>query len=490
MKSKIKYIVIGIVMAGLCSCSDWLELLPPSGLTREEFWKSKEDVEAVLMGSYRSFASLDNLMFLHGEARADLIADDVNTNEAVRKMMNGNIYSDNWLSNWENFYKVINYCNEVINNAPDVQKIDKTFTDYQLKSLTSEAYFLRGLAYFYLVRIFGDVPYVTLASETDDANFYPAKMSGDSILNYVTADLMTAKGFLSDDYLMVMELKGRASKEACEALLADIALWQFRYQDVITHTDAIISAKKYELLPAARWFENYYPGNSEESIFEFQFDDNDPNQRNNMYGLTNTNANNIDPSKKAIEMFGRLYSNEPFRGDDEHTISKNSEDNYTIWKYVGMAPDGKTTRASVIQNSANWIVYRYAEVLLMKAEALSQLQRFTEAAELLNEIRDRAGVPKLALPSSSVAYEDAILEERALEFAFEGKRWFDLVRMGRRNNYARKDKLVEIIISNVPSTQKRILGSKLTNPQGWYMPIYKYELERNLNLVQNSYYKE
>jgi hypothetical protein len=477
-------------MAGLCSCSDWLELLPPSGLTREEFWKSKEDVEAVLMGSYRSFASLDNLMFLHGEARADLIADDVNTNEAVRKMMNGNIYSDNWLSNWENFYKVINYCNEVINNAPDVQKIDKTFTDYQLKSLTSEAYFLRGLAYFYLVRIFGDVPYVTLASETDDANFYPAKMSGDSILNYVTADLMTAKGFLSDDYLMVMELKGRASKEACEALLADIALWQFRYQDVITHTDAIISAKKYELLPAARWFENYYPGNSEESIFEFQFDDNDPNQRNNMYGLTNTNANNIDPSKKAIEMFGRLYSNEPFRGDDEHTISKNSEDNYTIWKYVGMAPDGKTTRASVIQNSANWIVYRYAEVLLMKAEALSQLQRFTEAAELLNEIRDRAGVPKLALPSSSVAYEDAILEERALEFAFEGKRWFDLVRMGRRNNYARKDKLVEIIISNVPSTQKRILGSKLTNPQGWYMPIYKYELERNLNLVQNSYYKE
>ena len=192
MKSKIKYIVFGIVMASLCSCSDWLELLPPSGLTREEFWKSKEDVEAVLMGGYRSFASLDNLMFLHGEARADLITDDVNTDEAVRKMMNGNIYSDNWLSNWENFYKVINYCNEVINNAPDVQKIDKTFTDYQLKGLTSEAYFLRGLAYFYLVRIFGDVPYVTTASETDDTDFYPEKISGDSILNYVTADLMTA----------------------------------------------------------------------------------------------------------------------------------------------------------------------------------------------------------------------------------------------------------------------------------------------------------
>jgi hypothetical protein len=62
--------------------------------------------------------------------------------------------------------------------------------------------------------------------------------------------------------------------------------------------------------------------------------------------------------------------------------------------------------------------------------------------------------------------------------------------MGRRNNFSRKDQLVEQIIKNVPSTQKRILGSKLTNPNGWYMPIYKFELERNLNLVQNPYYNK
>jgi hypothetical protein len=124
----------------------------------------------------------------------------------------------------------------------------------------------------------------------------------------------------------------------------------------------------------------------------------------------------------------------------------------------------------------------------MKAEALSQLERFPEALDIINQIRDRAGVPALVIPNSAVAFEDAILDERALELAFEGKRWFDLLRMGRRNDFARKSKLIEIIVSNVPSTQKRILATKLTNPLGWYLPIYESELERNKSLVQNPYY--
>jgi starch-binding outer membrane protein, SusD/RagB family len=486
MKRKIKYILVALVLVVQFGCNDWLEMMPPSGLTREEFWQSKEDVEAILMGAYSTFAGLDNLMFIHGEARGDMVTDDVNTDGNVRNMMRSNIYSDNSFSNWENFYKVINYCNEVIENAPNVMEIDKTFTEFQLRGFMSEAYFLRSLAYFYLVRIFKDVPLVTLPSETDNADFYLPKTDGDSILQYITNDLLEARRFLADNYISLMEEKGRASKEACEALLADIALWRFDYEAVLEHVSNIEMSTKLELMPAARWFEMFYPGNSLESIFEFQFDYRQ-NQRNNLYGMTNENARNIDPSQVAIEMFARKFTNETFRGEDI-SIKKNSDTDFTIWKYVGVAPDGRTQRPDILQSAANWMVYRLADVYLMKAEALSQLERYPEALDYLNLIRDRANVGVVSLSNTKEAFEDAILDERALELAFEGKRWFDLVRMGRRNNYARKDKLVEVIIRNVPSTQKKILGSKLTNPLGWYMPIYKSELEKNLNLEQNQYY--
>ena len=93
------------------------------------------------------------------------------------------------------------------------------------------------------------------------------------------------------------------------------------------------------------------------------------------------------------------------------------------------------------------------------------------------------------ISDSPVDFEDAILTERAIELCFEGKRWFDLLRMGRRNNYARKNQLIEIIVSKVPSAQKRVLSVKLSDPNGWYLPIHSTEIERNYKLVQNPYYE-
>jgi starch-binding outer membrane protein, SusD/RagB family len=487
MKSKIKYFLLTLLVFVQFSCNDWLELIPPSGLIRDEFWKSKEDVAAVLMAGYESFGAMDRSLFLYGELRADLLQGDVNQSDDERNVAESNIYPNNYFASWSNFYKVINYCNEVIKNAPEVKEIDNTFTDFQLRSLMSEAYFMRSLAYFYLVRLYRDVPLVLEPSESDDTDFYLPQSSENEVLDQIVSDLNANRDYAPTESFPTMEEnKGRASKAAFDALLADIALWRFQYEDALMHIQKIEQNIEFELMPSSRWFQLFYPGNALESIFEFQFDGN-RNQRNGMFGATEQNAYQYDPSQKAVEMFGREYSKEIVRGEGA-TIAKIGDDDFIIWKYVGQSPDGLSVRAGVQQYSANWIVYRLADVLLMKAEALSQLNRYTEALMIINEIRSRANVQPVAISFNKMAFEDAILEERALELAYEGKRWFDLLRMGRRNNFARKGKLIEIIVSNVPSTQKRILSAKLTNPSGWYLPVHKDEIEHNKNLLQNPYY--
>jgi len=494
MKIKAITILSILILSLSYACNDWLELLPPQGLIREEFWQSKEDVQAVVMGAYESFASMNGKLFQYGEMRADLVTYDNNLGESEKKIMEGNIYPDNYLCDWSGFYKVINYCNEVIKNAPLVQKIDNTFTDYQMQGYLSEAYFLRSLAYFYLVRIFKDVPYITEPTETDDGDVYPVKTDGDEILADVLVDLENFRKYATiDGYISIAENKGRATKAAYDALMADIALWLFDYNSVLTYVSRIESNPDYEVLVAGLWFENFNPGNSFESIFEFQFNDN-LNQSNGLYGLTQRYAYNYDPSQTALEMFSPDYipetePQERVRGEGA-SIKKYAENDYIIWKYVGGPGGGQTARSGTEQNSANWIIYRLSDVLLMKAEALSQLNRYDDAMDIINtSIRGNRGLNNLQnVRYTAIGIEDAVMDERARELAFEGKRWFDLLRMGRRNNYARKNELIDIIITNVPSTSKRILATKLSNPNGWYLPIYKDEIERNKNLEQNPYY--
>lgn len=485
---KLRFILIFIALSFQFSCSKYLELLPTSGLVREKFWKSKEDVEAVLMGAYQTAATMDGNLFTYGEARGDLVKDGGKLGSDQRNLIESNIYPDNGLCNWAKFYQVIDYCNDVIKNGPLVQKIDGTFTDFQLKGIMAEAIFLRSLNYFYLVRLFKDVPLVLDPSESDATDFYLPLSKGEDILQAMLKDLNDYVAFATttDGYQTMSERKGRATQGAFYALMADISLWNFDYPKTIEYCNKVISNTDFELMPSLLWFNNYFPGNTLECIFAFQFSDT-YNQKNSTYGLTNRNANNYLPSQRALELFARLYASELVRGEDK-SITQLSPDNYLIWKYVGLFPDGKMERPGNLQNSCNWIVYRLADVYLMRAEALSQVSRFNEALDDLNIIRVRAGMPLLTVGNSPVDFEDAILNERALELAYEGKRWFDLLRMGRRNNYSRKDKLVELIIANVPSTQKRILAAKLTNPLGWYLPIFKGEIERNKNLVQNSYY--
>ena len=369
MKQKIKYFLLTLMLFIQVSCSNWMELIPPEGLIKEEFWKSKEDVEAVLMAAYESLSVMDRSLFLYGELRGDLLKGGLTQSTDEQNIMENNIYPDNSFCNWANFYKVINYCNEVIKNAPLVQKIDNTFNDFHKQGYMAEAYFLRSLCYFYLVRIYHEVPLMFDPTDSDNTDVYLPKSTEEDVLTQIVNDLNENRAYApSGSFITIAANKGRASKAAYDALLADIALWRFKYDEVLIHVEKIEAVEDLLLMPGAKWFEIFYPGNSLESLFEFQYDGN-IDQPNGTYDLTQQNSLQYSSSQKAIEMFAYEFTNELVRGEDV-SIAKISENNFIIWKYVGQAPDGKTVRSGTDRYSCNWIVYRLADVLLMKAEAL------------------------------------------------------------------------------------------------------------------------
>jgi hypothetical protein len=207
-----------------------------------------------------------------------------------------------------------------------------------------------------------------------------------------------------------------------------------------------------------------------------------------LYDLFNRNYGDYKASEISIELLGES-SGEVIRGNS--SIAMLSENDYMVWKFIGSKADGHTSRGGSTYRSQNWIIYRFADIMLMKAEALSQKPApdYAQAEAIINMIISRALQNLKSIPESPTAFEDVIMEERAKEFAYEGKRWFDLMRMGRRNNYARKDNLIKIVIEDVSSSQKLVLASKLEDPYGWYLPIHYNELETNKNLEQNPYYE-
>lgn len=247
MKKKIIIICSIFVMLFYSGCGEWLNTLPPDGLVFDEFWQTKEDVESVLMGAYQQFSRMDERLFIYGEIRGDMISQTTATPAPLRQIISGNLEPENQYSNWLDFYRVINYCNNVIKYAPEIQKFDITFSLIQMESFMSEAKVLRALAYFYLVRIFKDVPFVLEPSDNDNVNFFLPKTDGNVILNAIKEDLKQAR--LVEDYGNLRENKGRITRAATNALLADICLWNFEYEEALIYLDRIINSGRYFLQP-------------------------------------------------------------------------------------------------------------------------------------------------------------------------------------------------------------------------------------------------
>lgn len=496
-KNLYKYVLVLFIAPLFLSCDDALDLRPQDGIIREDFWKTKEDVQAAVIGAYSSLLNsppgvsdrpIPEYLFMWGELRGDMVLPTANASRDERDIATMNILPTNPLTNWSAFYRVINYCNTIIDLAPSAQERDPTFSLEELDGFLAEALAIRAYMYFTLARTYGDVPLKLGATLSDTDDFQIPKSPQLEVLEQVAADLEQAASLGRENYGSNSANKGRFTTYGIYAMQTDVYLWLGAYDQAIEAANKIINSGNFALIPANNsWFNTVFAqGNSSESVFELQYS---LQNQNPFYGMfVERPRYNVSPVVLE-EVFG-INRDDPtlqdIRGERTAMVASSA----TIYKYAGL---NSSERKPMNESDTHWFVYRYADVLLMKAEALNQLGQGAEALSIVDQVRERSLAIDMTemspSPGDQNAITDYILAERSRELAFEGKRWYDVLRNARRNNYARIDLIKSMAITSVPSELQQSVLAKLDNPNSHYLPIYFYELYANKALEQNPFYE-
>ena len=477
------FVSVSALLLLTTGCKDYLQLTPKSDLVQEEFWQNQDQVEAAVAGCYASMneSGFTERVLLFGEVRAEMLT-SVRASGNTNNMMKNYLISTNGWVNWSNFYKTINFCNTVLAFADQAYEKDATFSEIDLKRYKAEVLSIRSLVYFILVKNYKEVPLILEATLSDQSDFYPAKSSEQEVIDQIIKDLKTA---VEDLRLTNPESlkhdKGRFTKGAANALLADVYLWNDQYDNCIDACQEIISSEKYALVDGTEWFNSiFFLGNSKEGIFELQFDDINATLQSNFYA--------VNPTLAPLGTIATLY--EDNLNDVRANRATYDLETGTAFKYAGVdAKSGLFRGNTEFYNT--WIFYRYAEVLLMQAEAyaLSDTRKdLTKAKALVNQVYMRAtGVP-LDIPESESGILDAILTERQKEFAFEGKRWYDLLRYARRDGFEQQQLILDLVDIKATADNYVEIESYYSDTASYWLPIYLNELNLNHNLEQNPYY--
>ena len=459
-----------------------LTIAPENSLIKSKFWAKTEDVNGALAATYNAFRDAGLESFIWGELRADMVTFNGGAFTDYARIAGSDISASNGVIQWSKYYKAINLANTLMYYDKDVLAKDKTFTQKMKNGVDAEALFIRSLSYFYLVRLWKDVPLVIEPSLSDTTNLYLPKSPENVVLDQVIKDLLIAKDLaytteFRGDVSHRGYFNGRANKYSIMALLADVYLWKQQYQKCIDYCDSITNTGLYSLEPTDTWFNLYNPGNSPvESIFEIQYVANIDAQTNPIYDnlIPLSGTANLVLNNNTVKMLLNV--------DD----LRNCTTNTPIWKYKGISLDSPVARP-YSQRDAHFIYYRYADIILMKAEAETELNNFSEANSLVRETLDRAGMSYVDV----VVKKDlrkAVLDERGREFIIEGKRWFDLLRAAKRNHFENKQIIIDMILSGADIKQQAVLRTKVYDTLSYYLPIPEHEITYNQNLVQNPFY--
>lgn len=486
---KAKIFLFGFVAASMFaaqSCDDYLDTEPLSnGILVDNnddngiLYETAEELEGALSGAYSDFKNEYFMLdyYVNGDAQADNSyagADNpanFQIDEYKISSTNSNVSRD-----WGYLYGTIGKANRVINNAEFVP--DPNLTIQRRDQIVGEAKFIRAFCYFQLVQLFGDVPLVIEEVTSIDAGniletyplLFPERSTAEEVYAQIILDFTDALNVIP----ATAADKGFATKGAANALLAKVYATKepHDWTKVIEYTNAVIDGG-YSLVATYDELWDNSQENSSESIFEINCYNWDTGGN---WGVFMFGGNDWKKFNTPTNDLVKLYDDE---GDD---IRKNSNIVFSDVTGKWTDPYWPLTNYPFINKyrdfsgAQNFILIRLADIMLLKAEALNELNDVTAAAELVNEIRTR--VELSATPADTQEeMRLAIEKERRLELAFEGHRWYDLKRTGRA---------IEVI-NNMKNGNNQSLGYNLVDER-LVWPIPQSERDKNTKLTQNPGY--
>ena len=407
---KLKYIAFFALLFTM-SCSDeFVNLSPKDSLNSADYYKTKDDFNAGIIAAYAKLQGQVSIYFELIEWRSDNLdlgaptagtQDRFNINKFQETTDNGLVKSA-----WENFYNGIFRTNVII------EKIGSANFDETLKKqYEAEARFIRALTYFNVVRIWGDAP-IVLKTITVKESLKLGRKPASEVYAVIEADLQFAA-----ENLPSAQTLGRATSGAAKTLLGKAYLTQKKYPEAVAVLNEVVG--QYSLQPSiANVFDVTKKANTE-IIFSIRFNKEIVGEGHGAW---------FSVSDRTISPFTLKLVNAYAINDQRKTMIDfvTTGNQFVPGKFFD-------TESTATRNFGNdYILLRYADVLLMLSEALNEVgyQSSGDAFKLLNEVRKRAGLANytaINLPNQG-SFRTAILNERFLEFPLEGHRWFDLIR--------------------------------------------------------------
>lgn len=506
---KKRYILPFLLLASGSCTEDFLNQMDPNAVSVENYFKSENDALLAVNGLYqvlRSGNTVGEGSALYSEERSDNAGRDDNQSNAGEPFQFNDfslLPSNSYLrTHWSSMYDGIARANTVIHRISNM-----TFASEDLKKrYLAESKFVRALLYFHMVRKFGDIPLSTEeVSSKDQADKLAFRVKEAEVYAQIVKDLTESLDSnlpnQQKDYAV-----GRTSKAAVHALLGQVYLTmgstlaenkQEHFKNAEDHLAKAYGMRTFGKLAEIAYhsvFDVQQKMNNKELIFQIQYLQGDQNYHSSIARNNQARGETINskfPATGSGTRASKDLVNEYEKGDirKDFSVKFATDSRVNDW-FITKFRDNSEAAGTAGWGGNDWILIRYADVMLMLAEAKMQLGKNDEAIVLLNEVRERAGLPSYEIsrlnPSYSMNYptlKEAILHERRVELAFENHRWFDLIRAYNAQ---------ELVAYFKKKDQANYGNAKLSNistkDRYYPIPFDEYKLDP-VNMYQNPGYQ-